>query len=508
MSGATQKVKRILQEIEQGDPHGKRVCDIDRPREQFVHQELTVGLENGMTAERLSYKDHAIDFADILSLPGEEFVKQAFAAALLRHPDNNELDHFRGLIRSGAVNSALAYIILCSHEIPREIEKKDIETYKKAYRKYCAKRKLKGNRFFRWVHAALVMPTRAKYYFEQSHEREQGMLSRMEQVNAQINAKLDRHAQLLMQESQKLAAVIQAARREVGELENKVSTISDSLEGQIRQSREEEELRYGTLAAKIDNSHTPPIVLGNIEGGIIATRVGNYIMGIPAEEWGWALSLSISGFFEYGTEKCFKEIVKPGMTVVDVGANMGIYTLHALSAGCRVYSFEPTPEIYQLLCKNTQANWFTDPEVVHLYNLAVSDRAGVVNFGKCKNVSGHNSMFPEDGSDEIIQVKTVALDEQLKEVGKIDVVKIDVEGAEPLVVKGMKEIIRRNPGMRVFLEFGCHLKRAGVNEKSFLDELEELFQIELINDATGEKKRLERKYLPEEGTVNFLMTAK
>ena len=148
-----------------------------------------------------------------------------------------------------------------------------------------------------------------------------------------------------------------------------------------------------------------------------------------------------------------------------LGAHLGIYTLHALTAGSYVYSYEPTPKIYNILIDNIGINGFEPTGRSNAYNLAVSDGEGEAEFVVYENTDGqNNTLFARNIDDLKIMVKTVSLDKHLEHLTHIDIAKIDVEGAEPLVLKGMKNIIAKNDDIKIILEFApVHLKRGGVD---------------------------------------------
>lgn len=82
----------------------------------------------------------------------------------------------------------------------------------------------------------------------------------------------------------------------------------------------------------------------------------NLLIGVPSSDWRLATYLSLGGHFEYGTEILYRKVIRSDMVVVDIGANVGIYTLHALKAGAEVYAFEPTPETFNILRHNVALN--------------------------------------------------------------------------------------------------------------------------------------------------------
>ena len=214
----------------------------------------------------------------------------------------------------------------------------------------------------------------------------------------------------------------------------------------------------------------------------------NLLIGVPSGDWRLAAYLSLGGHFEYGTEILYRKVIRSDMVVVDIGANVGIYTLHALKAGAEVYAFEPTPETFNILLHNVALNGFEYSPKVHLYNSAVSDREEMTEFAVVSNSCGHNSMFRENKDDKIIRVPTVRLDDTLDGI-KIDCFKVDVEGAEMLVLNGMESLLKNNASVVGFVEFAPgNLRRSGIEPRDLYDRLNQMGfrDIRLIDETSGE----------------------
>ena len=214
----------------------------------------------------------------------------------------------------------------------------------------------------------------------------------------------------------------------------------------------------------------------------------NLLIGVPSGDWRLAAYLSLGGHFEYGTEILYRKVIRSDMVVVDIGSNVGIYTLHALKAGAEVYAFEPTPETFNILRHNVALNGFEYSPKVHLYNSAVSDREEITEFAVVSNSCGHNSMFRENKDDKIIRVPTVRLDDTLDGI-KIDCFKVDVEGAEMLVLNGMESLLKNNASVVGFVEFAPgNLRRSGIEPRDLYDRLNQMGfrDIRLIDETSGE----------------------
>lgn len=137
--------------------------------------------------------------------------------------------------------------------------------------------------------------------------------------------------------------------------------------------------------------------------------------------------------------------LKEGNTVLDVGSNCGFYALltsHLVGKRGMVYAFEPTPHIFDMLKKNTDGfiNIYAEP-------VAVADADGTAEFSLNRVFPVANSLVIEDEAldQKKILVKTVSLDNYCQGFDP-DFIKLDVEGAEALVVKGASRLLSRtNP---------------------------------------------------------------
>jgi FkbM family methyltransferase len=227
---------------------------------------------------------------------------------------------------------------------------------------------------------------------------------------------------------------------------------------------------------------------------LIVSRVDDLIMAFPSEEWRLPVYQILVGPLEPGLVAAMKAVIREGHVVIDIGANVGTYTLLALRAtGSRglVVGYEPTPRVFDVLKNNVRINGFLETGRVDLRQKAVSDgRTAIATFYVSHN-SLMNSLYGEDTSSPTgsttIDVVSVSLDSDLAHLDRIDVVKIDAEGAEPVILRGMQQIIRRSPGITIFIEFApVHLVRANEDPQAFLAELRaQGFAIEEVCEPSG-----------------------
>lgn len=249
-------------------------------------------------------------------------------------------------------------------------------------------------------------------------------------------------------------------------------------------------------------------VFASYPGGILAVQTKYFTMGLPSEEWRLAAYVSQNGYFERGSEMLFRKLAKPTDTVIDIGANLGIYTLHAASLGCKVVSFEPTLNTFHLLNENIRVNGFFESGRIETYNFAVGEAVKDAQISIVAGISGWNNLFDSEEIGDKQPVKVVALDHQFVCNSRVDIVKIDVEGGELYVLQGMKRILTENPSIKLLMEFApAHLRRAGTEPTALLEEIRSLgFTIQAINEENGETEFRTDEELMESPSINLYLS--
>jgi len=151
-------------------------------------------------------------------------------------------------------------------------------------------------------------------------------------------------------------------------------------------------------------------------------------------------------------------VIGPGMTVVDLGANWGYFALvcaHRVGASGRVLAVEPHPQLVSLLRENLGANGFDWATALALA-VSNSDTEGVLIGYESLGFNSGVSRLSQDGEDRghIVKVRTV--DRLLSEQGidDVDLLKMDLEGAEGLALEGMEQGLARHRYKRLLIE--CH----------------------------------------------------
>jgi FkbM family methyltransferase len=272
-----------------------------------------------------------------------------------------------------------------------------------------------------------------------------------------------------------------------------------TVEDEMRRMRSEvEDLRRSSGRAVIPS--------GNGEV-LIRTAVGYVIC--DANDFEVLASLVDGGEMERGTRLLIERVVRPGDTVVDVGAHIGMHTLaaaRALQGRGSVHAFEPYGPSAARLRRALAVNGLAAQVEVH--EAAVADAAGhkPLHLGQ---VSGHHSLYPlgaeASGAAAETVVTVVTLDEALRDVPSPSLIKIDVEGAERAVIAGARSLLARSPNAVLIVEFGpSHLLRVGDDPEAWFADFEALGLIyRAIDPETGRLRERSRTSLLEVDSMNL-----
>lgn len=201
------------------------------------------------------------------------------------------------------------------------------------------------------------------------------------------------------------------------------------------------------------------------------------------------LRLSVYGVHEPFSTELVKKEIKEGDVVLDLGANIGYYTLifaRLVGKKGKVFAFEPDPNNFALLKKNIEINGYRN---VLLVQKAVSDRTGNIRLYLSGENADAHSLFESADARTSIDVETVRLDDYFAEFeGTIDFIKMDIEGAEGQAIQGMPTVLKRNHNLKIMTEFRpLGLERSGTQPQEFLNLLlKEGFELYRIDDEKGQ----------------------
>jgi len=193
-----------------------------------------------------------------------------------------------------------------------------------------------------------------------------------------------------------------------------------------------------------------------------------YVHGLDPRDW---------------LSRIFARVLRPGDSVLDVGANMGVYTVLAarlVGPAGSVHAFEASPAILPQLAANVRLNRLTN---VRIHANAVADRCGGRAFSLATpENTGLSSLRPlAERTAGVTDVAAIALDSLLDDLPPIRLAKLDVEGAEFLALQGMRELIRRDRPFIVLELTDAFLRELGADAQgvcAFLDQAGyEIFRI-------------------------------
>jgi FkbM family methyltransferase len=148
----------------------------------------------------------------------------------------------------------------------------------------------------------------------------------------------------------------------------------------------------------------------------------------------------VYGWKEKNEAARFLSLIRPGMTVFDVGSNLGAYSMLAarrVGPNGRVHAFEPTPRVAAKIERNAQLNGFGN---IIINQVALSSDLGMVTFYTHEE-DDRNSMGAVSETKISVSATTLDLYVQNAAVGKVHAMKIDVEGAEVHVLRGGEKLL-------------------------------------------------------------------
>ncbi|MBI3861455.1 MAG: FkbM family methyltransferase [Planctomycetia bacterium] len=198
--------------------------------------------------------------------------------------------------------------------------------------------------------------------------------------------------------------------------------------------------------------------------------------------------LCVEGSFEHLETELVLNEVRAGDIVVDVGANIGYYTLlfaRRVGPAGHVYAFEPDPRNFSLLKRNVLQNGYDNVTCVPC---AVSERSGSLRLFRNDGNRGDHRIYDSHDGRQVIETACLALDDFFADVARpVNFIKMDIQGAEARAWRGMQRLIANSaPNLRIVTEFWPRgLTLCGDDPRQFLNQLLALgFDVDVIDEAT------------------------
>jgi FkbM family methyltransferase len=198
-------------------------------------------------------------------------------------------------------------------------------------------------------------------------------------------------------------------------------------------------------------------------GEIIKTVQGSKMV-LDLKDIGISRELALYGVHEKNSTAELKRLIKPGMKIVEAGANVGYYTLiesRMVGDSGYIYAFEPSPYNIAKLKRNIEINNIKNAEMIPkavganngVEKFYISSKSNLSSFIDRKDV---NKILYEDKGGKVIDVDVVRLDDFLKDK-KVDYIRMDVEGFEKEILEGLRETLKNDPPKYMFIEIHCDL---------------------------------------------------
>jgi FkbM family methyltransferase len=301
-----------------------------------------------------------------------------------------------------------------------------------------------------------------------------------------------RRDEMLMREAEArhdaLVRMVQRTAQDVQRLATDTTVALDGLGIRIATQRDvlaSQLERLSDLSSRLVRRVVIPGRAGHV---LVRTAVG-YVV-VPADDEIMLAYLAEVGDPEPGPRSLIETVLRPGGVFVDVGANLGVHTLAAAGAvgpSGRVIAFEPFPATAEALRSTVAVNGFVDR--CEIFELAAWDQPGEHRL-LLGATSGHHSLvspISKGNPDDVVTVRTARLDDVLGPEARVDLVKIDVEGAELRVIEGARGLIESNAELLIIAELGAiHLEHAGTNLEQWLAAFAELgLEWRLIDPVSG-----------------------
>jgi FkbM family methyltransferase len=221
------------------------------------------------------------------------------------------------------------------------------------------------------------------------------------------------------------------------------------------------------------------------DGSVAAYVMNRFWLHVEPDDSAITPWMKSDGFWEAWVTTWLMRQLRPGDVFVDVGANVGYYTMLARSMGARVLSFEPNPRVSSLLQRSLDEVEATD---VVLVTGALGDSVAFLDLSVPVGHSGGASIMGVADAEYTVSTLVRPLDDVLRalpDYAAPAIIKVDAEGAEPEIWRGMQETLLKNPGCIVLMEWESARFR---DPSGLLDGIREQgWQIRVVDGAGDEQ---------------------
>lgn len=239
------------------------------------------------------------------------------------------------------------------------------------------------------------------------------------------------------------------------------------------------------------------------------TTAHGHIMYLDPSDFAVSEEISTGGY-EAGEVEIVRALVRASDTVLDVGANIGYFTIlcSSIAKDGRVYSFEPSQQTFSFLKRNIESNHFANAQA---HQIAIGDREGEAMLYINQFNKGDNRLYDSFGATGV-NVRIRTLDSVLPPGTRVDLIKMDIQGYETHALRGAQRVLSESPDVIMLIEFWPKgLARAGSSAGELLTRLRsEGFTWALIDEDAPTARRildtdLVAKYPPQHDAYGNLL---
>jgi FkbM family methyltransferase len=297
-----------------------------------------------------------------------------------------------------------------------------------------------------------------------------------------------------------------------------------SFRSQIADTRLMHGSRFEAIGAQLEDLRAQITAASSIENRPIYLAAGlnvilhmyGYDLIVPCSEEGLLTYLiqHRDEAVDAGVRSVIAKRLRPGAVAIDGGAKVGLYAVMmaaAIGPDGSLICFEPVELLAEVLERTLRLNGFASRAKVE--QVAISDSVGQMTFYVARN-SPTSSLFelPENDSARSVAISTTSLDSFIPVGGRVDFLKLDIEGAQPRAWRGMRRVIEENHQIELVIEWSAsHFARSGENPTHFMHEIRSAgFNLFVIEDTPlpGELAPLNDNQAMMLEATNLLVTRK
>lgn len=252
--------------------------------------------------------------------------------------------------------------------------------------------------------------------------------------------------------------------------------LKSSLKGALQQK--------GAIQQQVQSVFKPergPVYLGGYQA--LTRTLWGHKMFVDTQDVAITPHLLLDGYWEMWITNFLMGRVREGMTVIEIGTNLGYYTvlLTALIGDSgKLHGFEASSKMYDFTHRNLEVNGLLRRAALN--QKAVFSQSKTLQFSCFKHHPGGSTVAPVSQKSanhlrdevEVVEVEAISLDDYFgSNVPKVDLLKVDAEGSEAHIFKGMERVIQANPQLEIIFEFAQALTRnTGETPEGLIDFLQ------------------------------------